>query len=93
MGGKRCKTEEERIERRRASALKSFHKCKLKPGFTEHRRAINQKASLKYYNLNKSKCLESVLKWRSCNMHKVKQYNIKAYQKRKHDREVFFIKL
>lgn len=92
MGGPNCATEEERIQRRRASALKSYHKCKNKDGFFEKRRAINLKASKKYYLNNKQKCVDSVISWRLRNMEKVRQYNIRAYQKRKYGKDVFFIK-
>tara|TARA_R110001606_G_C15401307_1_gene653039 strand:+ start:9007 stop:9288 length:282 start_codon:yes stop_codon:yes gene_type:complete len=93
MGGPTCKSEEERIQRRRASALKSYHKCKNKPGYLESRRVINHKASKKYYHLNKEKCKSSVIEWRIKNMEKVKQYNQRAYYKRKYGKEVFFIKI
>lgn len=93
MGGTTCKTEEERIQRRRASALKSYHKCKGKHVKTDEEKQKRSEASLKYYYKNKQKCIDNVCDWRKVNVEKVKQYSKRAYQKRVYDKEVFFIKI
>lgn len=91
MGGTACKTEEERIERRREASLRYYHKNKDKLLKDEKYRERRRIGSLKYYNKNKEKCMENVNKWRLQNVVKVKNYNKKAYHKRTHDKEVFFI--
>lgn len=92
MGGRRCKTDEERRLRRNAASLKYYNAHKNDPGQKEKHRETGNKASLKYYHSHKEKCIESVINWRVNNMDKVKRYNKKAYQKRKHNRQVIFIK-
>lgn len=92
MGGPPCINNEERLARRRANSLKYYHANKNKPGYKEKTRESSRKASINYYYSHTEKCIESVCNWRVNNMDKVKRYNKKAYQKRKHNKQVIFIK-
>tara|TARA_R110002167_G_scaffold78736_3_gene217619 strand:+ start:92 stop:301 length:210 start_codon:yes stop_codon:yes gene_type:complete len=60
---------------------------------TQEQLVARRKKSLKYYYKNKEKCIKLVAEWTKKNKHKQRQYCLKSYYKKKHNREVFFIEL
>jgi hypothetical protein len=92
MGGKPCLNDEDRLKRKRESALRYYHKNKDKLVKDEAYRERRRISSLKYYYNNQDKCIESACKWTKNNPEKVKLTNKKAYQKRKYGKTIFFIK-
>lgn len=91
MGGKRCKTDEERRQRRNAASLKYYHAHKNDLGQKEKHKETHRKASLKYYYNNKDKCVWHVLNWRLNNPERYKRIQQKAYYKKK-GKIIIFIK-
>ena len=92
MGGKKCKTEEERLARKRESARKYYHANKDTLVKDEKYREQKRQASLKYYYKNQQKCIDYACSWQSENQEKVKLINKKAYHKRKYGKDILFIK-
>ena len=92
MGGKKCKTEEERLARKRESARKYYHANKDTLVKDEQYREHKRQASLKYYYKNQQKCIDYACSWQSENKDRVKLINKKAYYKRKYGKDIIFIK-
>lgn len=69
MGGIKCKTQEERDQRRKECNMRYYHKNKAKPDYIAKRTIYHRKASLAYYYRNKLKVIE-----------KNNEYNKTAYK-------------
>ena len=84
--------EVDKLERKRINSLAYYYKNRDKAEYKEKSRVRHRASAIKYYNKNKQVCKEKVLAWRLKNPLKHKQAQIRWYQKKKHGREVFFIK-
>jgi len=84
--------EADKLTRKRANSLAYYYKNKDKAEYKEKSKIRHRASAIKYYNKNKEMCKEKVLEWRLKNPVKHKQAQIRWHQKKRNNREVFFIK-
>jgi len=92
MGGVHCKTDEERLKRKRESSQRYYEKNKAFLIKDENYKEKKRKSSIKYYYKNKEKCMDMANNWKLKNTAKFKRIQKKAYYKRKHGITIYFIK-
>lgn len=81
MGGKRCLNEEDRKERKRASARKYAKKNYATLTSPEAKKAHSE-ASMKWYWKNKMRRIAEQMEWNAKNKQKTRMYQKRAYYKR-----------
>ena len=84
--------EVDKLERKRINSLAYYYKNRDKAEYKEKSRIRHRASAIKYYNKNKELCKGKVLEWRLKNPVKFKQSQMRWHQKKRNNREVFFIK-
>ena len=93
MGGKPCLNETDRLARKRAAQKKYQKKLlDLKIPKSEKKKEQCRKSSLAYYYRNQETCNYKAQLYTAANPGKHKLAQKKAYQKRRYNRNVIFIK-
>ena len=93
MGGKPCLNETDRLTRKRAAQKKYAQKLlDLNIPISEARKEQSRKSSLAYYYRNQETCNYKAQLYTAANPEKHKLAQKKAYQKRRYNRNVIFIK-